>query len=390
MKRENVEDLYRLSPTQEGLLFHSLAGGEAAPYFEQFVVHHGALDPALIERSLEQLFARHPILRTSFSWEKVEKPVQIVHRRVELPFRHEDWSGLATEERERRLPALLAQERARGFDLTRPPLLRLIHIRWDADSSRIVWNFHHLLIDGWSFALVSQEMRMLYEAALQSRQAALPQRRPFRDYIGWLRRQDQAAAEAYWRNALAGFASPTVLAADLAPGSPALEGSYAEEDLVVDEEATAALQALARTHRLTLYTLIEGALGFTLGRFAGTDDVVFGNTVSGRPASLPGADAMIGCFINTLPVRVTLPPEEELAAWLKRLQTEQTAQRQFEYSSLLDVRGWSGLPGNRPLFEAIMVFESSSAIIERSESWQGYQRTNFPLTMVVWPGKDLV
>jgi amino acid adenylation domain-containing protein len=390
MRDENVQDLYRLSPTQAGLLFHTLAAGEAAPYFEQFVVGYEAvLDGDVLERSWRRVVERHAVLRTSFFWEDVEEPVQVVHRKVELPFERLDWSGLDSVERERRLQELLAAERARGFDLTRPPLLRLAFIRWGEGSCRIVWSFHHLLLDGWSVGLVLQEVAALYEAEALGRPAALQPRRPFRDYIAWLRRQDPAAAEAYWRRTLAGFTAPTALAGDRAPGRPpGEEGAYAEEEVILDEERTAALQAFARAQRLTLFTAVEGAWAYALARHAGTEDVVFGNTVSGRPPSLQGAEGMIGCFINTLPVRARVEGAAGLADWLRQLQADQVELRRFEHSSLLDVRRWSEVPPGPPLFDAILVFENLTSV-ERSESWQGYQRTNFPLALVAWPGRRL-
>src|SRR6266545_2045188 len=397
MKNANVEDLYRLSPIQEGMLFHTLRDGEAAPYFEQFVfLYDQGLDLGRIERAWQQAVDRHPVLRTSFVWEDVERPVQIVHRRVELPFELQDWRHLAPAERDERLRRFLAEDRARGFVLDRAPLLRLAAIRWDEAGWRIVWSYHHLLLDGWSATLLLRDVAILYETAGGRTAAALEPRRPFRDYIAWLRQQDLAAAEAWWRRTFAGFSGPTVLGIDRAPGRPVDPGDvHVEVEAVLPAALSAGVEDFARRHRLTLHTVVEGAWALALARHGGTRDVVFGSTVSGRPAALPGAEAMIGCFINTLPVRAQVSPERELLSWLRDLQAGQMEMRRHEHSPLVEVRRWSGLPGDRPLFEAILVFESFSASTAGPGqnggrgSWRGYQRTNFPLTLVVWPGREI-
>jgi amino acid adenylation domain-containing protein len=388
----SVEDLYRLSPAQEGMLFHALHDPEAVPYLEQFVFQydHG-LDTDRLERAWRQVIQRHPILRTAFFWEDVEEPVQMVSRSVELPFAREDWTDVPEHERERRLEEFLAEDRRRGFELDRAPLLRLTAIRWSAQAYCVIWSYHHLLLDGWSVGLLLDEVATLYGGSVPT--AALPVRRPFRDYITWLRQQDLAAAEAYWRNVFAGFSSPTALGIDRAPGSSEAGGEHVEVEVEIPAALSAALDAFARRHRLTLHTVIEGAWALALSRFSGERDIVFGSTLSGRPASLHHADSMIGCFINTLPVRVRTMPETELVLWLAELQDAQLELQRHQNSPLTDIRRWIGWSTNRPLFEALLVFESFATRRKRAGSvdrnWFGRQRTNYPLTLVVWPERTI-
>ncbi len=393
----NVEDLYRLSPIQEGMLFHALHGGEEAPYFEQLVLTYDRdLDLDRLERAWRQAVERHPVLRTSFVWEDVETPVQIVHRRVELPFGRQDWQILAPPERDERLRRFLAEDRSLGFALDRAPLLRLNAIWWSDASWRLAWSYHHLLLDGWSVGLLLREVAAIYNAGGQAAAAALEPRRPFRDYITWLRQQDLSAAEAWWQRTFEGFFAPTALGIDRTPGRPVLPGDvHAEVAAVLPAALTASLEDFARRHRLTLHTVIEGAWALALARYGDTEDVVFGSTLSGRPAALPGSESMIGCFINTLPVRARTALEQKLLPWLQNLQACQVELRRFEHSPLVEVRRWSGLPGDRPLFETILVFESLFGPGLRSSHAGGrkgrqlHQRTNFPLTLVVWPGREI-
>src|SRR5215218_5903683 len=206
MNRENVENVYRLSPVQQGMLFHTLYAPQEGVYFEQFNMPFGAgFDPGAFERVWRELVDRNPVLRTSFVWEGLEEPVQIVHKRVELPYEVLDWRALPEEEKEERLQLHAAEERRRGFDLARPPLLRFSVVRLRDDSYRVICSYHHLTLDGWSVGLLNQEVPALYQAAVAGKPLRARQRRPFRDYAAWLRQQDLAPVGAYWRRVLGGF-----------------------------------------------------------------------------------------------------------------------------------------------------------------------------------------
>ncbi len=403
MDARTIEDIYPLSPMQQGMLFHSLYEGHSGVYFEQTSwTLHGSLDRAAFSRAWQQVIDRHSALRTSFVWEELDEPVQVVHRQVAVPFTFEDWRELNPEAQAARLEAFMAADRAQGFDLLAPPLMRLALLQVDDQTHHFIWSHHHLLLDGWSQPVLFGEVFALYEAALRGRTARLPMPRPYRDYIAWLQEQDRSAAEAHWRRTLAGFAAPTQLMP--VPVSPAAPGGdpagYLIHSDALDEQATTALQTLARQHRLTLNTIVQGAWALLLSRYSRETDVVFGATVSGRPADLPGAEGMVGLFINTLPVRVEVRPEMPALAWLHELQRRQAEGRQFEHSPLVDVQGWSDVPRGLPLFENILVFENypvdesigqqaGQAERLRIESHRAYTRTNYPLTVAVSPGKRL-
>ncbi len=393
--KRNIEAVYPLSPTQQGMLFHSLLAPESGVYVEQLWCNlSGCLDVAAFERAWQHVVARHAPLRSAFAWKSQEKPLQAVQRQVELPLTVEDWRELPVDERDTRLATWLQADRVRGFDLSKAPLLRLTLLRLADDEHLFIWTHHHMLLDGWSLPLVMQEVLTSYESFRQGLDPRLPPVRPYRDYIAWLGEQDIAAAEAFWRKELAGFRAATPLVVD----SAQTDGSgYGEQQVTLSHETTAALQGLSRQHSLTLNTLVQGAWALLLSRYSGEEDVLFGATMAGRPAALAGIERTVGLFITTLPVRVAVPLDATLAAWLTELQTRQGAMRQFEYSPLIQVQEWSEVPRGQPLFESILVFENYP-VDESLRQQQGSLRvsnvhaaeqTNYPLTLLAAPGREL-
>ncbi|HYG62355.1 MAG TPA: amino acid adenylation domain-containing protein, partial [Thermoanaerobaculia bacterium] len=404
MSKQNIEDIYPLSPAQQGMLMVLLLSGyRSEVYFEQVVATlEGRLDLAAWQRAWQEVVRRHPALRTQLVWERREQPLQVVRREVELPWQELDWSGLPEAEREERLAAFLRDDHARGFDLGKPPLMRIAMIRWQVngqeDAYRLVWSFHHLVFDGWSISLVLSEAINLYSAYRAGRAPNLPAPRPYRSYIGWLQRRDPVRSEAFWRQELAGFTDPTPLPlAGLLDGdgvSPDGDGwASTQEKRALTPEITAALDRLARRHGLTLNTVVQGAWGLLLSRLTGGSDVVFGAVVSGRPAEVEGIETMAGLFINALPVRVRVDPARELAPWLAELQERQSEQREYEHCLLEQVQAWSEVPRQTPLFESLLVFQNypvdplglgdDAGFTMRDSRLK--ESTHYPLTMYVTP-----
>ncbi|HEX8128490.1 MAG TPA: amino acid adenylation domain-containing protein [Pyrinomonadaceae bacterium] len=400
-KSGNVEDIYLLSPLQEGLLFHSLYSPETDSYLQQlrFTIR-GGLDVQAFEHAWQRVIERHPILRTGFVWERQEKPLQVVRRSVKLPWTELDWRGLSRQEQQERFVALLEEDRLIGFDFAKAPLLRMTVVRMADDVYELFCTLHHLLTDGWSTSILIKEIFAYYNAAAEGREPQLARPRPYRDYIDWLSRQDLAEAEQFWRGMLGGFNVPTPLIADpsLPPAAPAAAVTGTEiQRAWLSPATTERLQALARRNGITLNTLVLGAWSLLLSRYSGEPDVVFGVTTSGRPASLAGVETMVGCFINTLPIRVQLPPDARLMPWLAELQHRLLEICEHEYSPLVQVHGYSDVPRGVPLFESMVVFENyplEATTQDLSRRLEGVavhsvERSNFPLGLVAAPGPKL-
>ncbi len=388
----NIEAIYPLSHMQQGMLFHTLLAPQSEVYFDQASwTIQADMNVEAFRRAWAQVVERHPILRTAFLWERRDKPLQIVRRRVDLPWEVDDWRDMAPEDQQQQLEAYVVADRARGFELSEPPLMRFALMRLADDAWHFVWSFHHILLDGWGSLLLLNEVFTFYEAYSNGRQLELSQPRPYRDYISWLQKQDLNAAEAYWRKRLQGFTSPTQLGIPETPHQNGGAPDYAIKSLMLSDQTSRGLEALARYQQVTMNTLIQGAWALVMWRYSGETDVLFGATVSGRPTELEGVDQMVGLFINTLPVRVQVDTEEKVGPWLKRLQVEQTEMRQYEHSPLVEVQGWSDVERGVPLFESLLVFETfpGSASPKNGESNSGanapqvgrYQTTNYPITI---------
>ena len=400
MSMKNVEDIYRLSPMQQGMLFHALQSPGTGTYVEQvYWTWRGPLDTEQLRRAWQKTVERNTALRTAFFWEGMPEPLQAVRGKVELGCQELDWRDVASTEQETRFTELLEKDQLQGFNLSAAPLVRLCVVRVAAEQYRCLLTYHHLVMDGWSVPLCLREAFLHYDAALRGGEAKLEPSRLYRDYIAWLARQDKAEAERYWKQALRGFTAPTPLGVERAStrATPGAE-RYGSETLRMPESLGTKLSALSRQHQLTLSTLIQGTWALLLGRYSGNEDVAFGTVVSGRPPALPGVDTMLGTFINTLVSRVKLPAQTQVLPWLKQLQAEQLDARRFEYLSLVEVQGCAEVPRGQPLFHSLVVVENlprrglPSEMVGRLPV-EGFTRTEgrtgYPLTVVVLPDVEL-
>jgi acyl carrier protein len=399
MAKDDIAAIYPLSPVQQAFLLHRLRAGQSELGFLQagFVLQ-GQLDISAFKRAWQEAMDRHPVLRTSFYWEDLDKPLQVVFGHVGLPWEEQDWRPLPPLEQEERLKSLLQRDRERGFDLSEPPLIRLTLVRVAEKTHQFIWSLHHVVLDGWSVSLVFKEVLSFYGALRQGRQPDMERPKPYRDYIAWLQQQDLSEAEMFWRRLLKGFSVLTSL--EGAPAPDNLGGhrdTFDEQQIKLSVAATAALQIIARRHRITQNVLMQGAWALLLGRYSGENDVVFGATVSGRSASLTGIESMVGVFTNTLPVRVRISREASLLSWLKTLQDQQVELQRYENVSLAEIQEWSDVPDGVPFFESLLIFENypwdgafgGPTTDLEIHNFLGGVTTSYPLTIVVQPGPEL-
>ncbi|MFD3586902.1 non-ribosomal peptide synthase/polyketide synthase [Streptomyces sp. NPDC058683] len=376
-------DVLPVSPLQAGLLFHAaLDSGDEGPDVYTVQVTYdldGPLDADRLRAAAQAVLDAHENLRSGFWHLSSGRPVAVVPRTAVLPWRQLDLTGEPQD-----WTRLLAQERRR-FDPERPPLLRLLLARVGQDRHRLVLSHQHLLLDGWSLPLLAAELWARYEGRPPAPAA------PYRAHLRLLAAQDPAASTAAWSAALAGLAEPTRLAPADPDRAAAVPGTHTVE---LDAVRTAELEAFARRRGITVNTLVQAAWGVLLGRLTGREDVVFGATVAGRSPELAGSEAMIGLFINTIPVRVRVRPEESTAALLERLQDEQSRLIAHQHLGLADIQRAAGLG---ELFDTLVVFESYP-VAETGEETGDAPRvtvrdhadsTHYPLAWAVEPAERL-
>ncbi len=391
MSIQGIEDIYSMTPLQQGLLFHSLLAPQSGLYVDQFVFDlPGTLDVAALKSAWRQVIDRHAILRTSFHWENLSKPIQVVHKNVDVSVNVRDWRGDSPASQQKSIESYLTEDRQTGFDLSVPPLMRQVLIRTSEDTYRFVWSVHHLILDGWSSGIVRAELFALYEALRRGEQPDLKPVTPFNVYIAWLRSQDLGAAETFWREKLKGFKERKLV--NLMPRSPGSEIKRMDQELKLSSELTGSLQSCARKHHLTLNTILLAAWALLVSRYLDEPEVIVGVTVSGRPETIPEVESIVGNFINTLPARIQIPTNG-LLNWLGQLQRELLELRRYQYSSLVDIQRWSELPAGQSLFHSIFVFEDSLSGDVSNElecgNAQHLFRTNYPLTVQVSPAENL-
>jgi amino acid adenylation domain-containing protein/non-ribosomal peptide synthase protein (TIGR01720 family) len=399
-EKPDVIDLYPLTPMQHGMLLHSMLVQGSSVYCEQLrFTLDGVLDVQVFERAWQTVVQRHDVLRTGFLLTDYVEPLQYVERRVAVPFVSLDFREWPPTERAARLHTWLQSERSRPFDLAKAPLMRLAVIRLTDNQWCFVWTHHHAVLDGWSLPLLLAEVFRLYEACVDGQVPSLPPPRPYLDYVRWLRQQDVREAEVFWRTELRGFTTPTPLHFGR-PVALARDQSLTHQshEIRLSASLTTDLQRLAREHGLTLSTIIQGVWAILLSRYSGEDDVLFGVTQSGRPAELPGVDAMVGLFINTLPRRIRVKGASEVINWLKELQVRNAALLKFEHSSLAQVTAWSDLPGGTRLFDSYVVFENYPIDDMLRQTFGGVRvsaaelahESSYPIQLVVFPDRELL
>ncbi|MFK4071529.1 amino acid adenylation domain-containing protein [Streptomyces sp. NPDC029674] len=390
--RSLVEDVWPLSPLQEGMLFHASYDDRGPDVYtvQSALDVSGPVDTDRLRASWEALLARHAALRACFRPVTGARMVQVIPREVALPWHEADVSGLVEPEALAEIDRLAARERAQRFDLAVPPLLRLLLVRLGDRRHRLVMTFHHILLDGWSMPVLLNELSQVYEAGGDA--SVLGRVAPYGEYVAWLGRQDKDAARAAWRAELAD-ADGSTLVAPKDPGRAPVLPDHVLTDL--PQELTAGLVELARGRGLTVNTVVQGAWALVLARLAGRTDVVFGATVAGRPAELPGVESMVGLFINTLPVRVRLDGAQPMAELLERLQQAQSGLIAHQHVGLAEVQK---LAGPAAVFDTLVLYENyplppagpepgPDAVTIRP-SGASRDASHYPLTLVAVPGGD--
>ncbi|MEF3086547.1 amino acid adenylation domain-containing protein [Bacillus altitudinis] len=392
-KRDQVQDMYYLSPMQEGMLFHTLHHQEKGFYVEQMDMNvKGTLRSDLLEKSMNIIVERYDIFRTVFLHEKVKRPVQVVLKNRPFQLDIVDIQDLSESEQLERIDRFKQKDQLRGFDLSKDLLMRASVFQTGPSSYRWIWSYHHILLDGWCFGLVVQELFAIYHALLHDIPYRLEPVKPYKEYIQWLEKQDKQASLEYWTQSLAGFEGQSTFKEQRKQTN---EHELGEIEWAMSKEETAALSELALQQNATLSSALQSVWSILLSRYQRSNDVLFGTVVSGRPADLAGVDRMVGLFINVIPRRIQLTDQMTFRSLLSETQQQSLAAEPHQYIPIYDIQAKAG---QQQLIDHIVVFENvPAAKKDEQESLLGftvedmnvYEKSNYDLNLLASPGEQL-
>jgi len=378
-----VEGMCKLSSLQNGLLFHVLYNEGSGAYVEQLSMDLKGLDPDCFIKSWRHLFRKHSVLRSAFYLYEFAVPVQCVYAEVQLPL-----TTIVDQSEKGSHRAVGLQE----FHLESAPLMRIELRHIEDDHYRMIWTYHHLILDGWSRFVIVREVLEAYRSFLAGTAPELGRVDNYSDYIRYQELKDKDQERRFWTGYMAGITSSSLLpfVPESVDKNRQVEG-HREVVWNVHPDLTGRVNKLSKQLHVTVNTVMQGLWAYLLYRYTGNSAVVYGMTVSGRPGDLPDVENRVGMYINTLPARIFIREEEPIAAWLRSIQHEQQACGEFQYSSLADIQQWTGLP--RDLFDTILIFQNfpvwkdlSHAEGLQVSNIREYERTsNYPLSVrITW------
>ncbi|MGE5342504.1 MAG: amino acid adenylation domain-containing protein [Candidatus Omnitrophota bacterium] len=369
--KTSIKDMYFLSPMQEGMLFHYLMDKTSPAYFEQTSYRvKGELNLALFEQAFNRIIERHDVLRTVFVHEKVQRPVQVVLKQRKKSIDYHDISHLAADEQEPWIQAFKRRDKARGFELEKDTLIRMAILKISANRYEIIWSFHHIIMDGWCVTILIKELLLTYYGLAQGKPVHLPPAAPYKNYIKWLEKQNKEAGIAYWQHYLEDYENQATI--PQTQNTPE-KNEYKPEThrFILNRAWSKKLVAISNEHNVTMSTMVQTLWGILLQKYNNTDDVLFGAIVSGRPATLPNVETIVGLFINAVPVRVKAEPGDTFLGLLKRMNAQMIQSRAYEFAPLAEIQARSAL--KRELINSLFIFENYPVDREIEKTGQGSQ-----------------
>ena len=398
LNKQNIKDIYPLSPMQEGMLFHNLIDGDSTAYFEQSTYTiNGKLDFTLFVQSINALIERHDILRTVFVHKNVSKPFQVVLKNVDFKITEKDLSHLSEKEQVVAFDKLKQADFDRPFKLDKDVLLRITLVQVGPQKHKVIWSHHHILMDGWCMGVLIVEFLHIYKSLLNGKTPSLNPPVPYVDYIKWLEKQDKNNSKSYWKNYLADVTERNSL-----PSFSKKEKSGYEKCILkftLPQQLTEGIKALGVTHGITPNIVFQTTWGILLQRYNFSEQGVFGAVVSGRPPEIPGVSSIMGLFINTIPVKVNASSTEKFVDIAKQVQRDASDKLAHEHLSLADIAEQS--PLKKDLIDHILVYENFpvSMDIENLDVKEygftindidTFEQTNYDLNVIFFPkGNDL-
>ncbi|MED1944045.1 MULTISPECIES: tyrocidine non-ribosomal peptide synthetase TycB [Brevibacillus] len=396
--KEQVQDMYLLTPMQEGMLFHALLDEEHNSHLVQMSISiQGDLDVGLFTNSLHVLVERYDVFRTLFLYEKLKQPLQVVLKERPIPILFCDLTAYDEQEKQQRYTQYKRNDQEKTFHLAKDSLMRVAIFQMSESEYQIIWSFHHILMDGWCFSIIFDDLLSVYLSLKNGTPISLDPVQPYSQFIRWLEKQDKEASLAYWRDYLEQFEQQTSLPRFGKSSSNAF--LPAQYRFALDRNLTQQLSAIASQNQVTLPTVIQSLWGILLQSYNGTNDVLFGSVVSGRPTEIVGIDKMVGLFINTIPFRIQAKNDQTFVDLIKDVHQRTLQSQPYEHVPLYDIQNNSVLKQdlidhlmvieNYPLVEALQKKAATQQVGFAISEVEMFEPTNYDMTVMVMPKEEI-
>lgn len=384
-KKPKIEAIYPLSAMQEGLLFHHLMeqGNDKGFLIVQCNIEGNLAIPEF-KKAWEQVVHRHEIMRTSVHWKKVKQPILLVQPKKDIEWSFIDWQQNNIEIQANDFKSYKEERKKIGASLDKNPLSKITLIQKSANSYYFLWECHHLLLDGWSSTIILRDAFSYYKNLTSNSNTELQTIPSYKSYNNWLKNTSEEEASSFWSKTFKNF-NKTTLFQENNSNTPSINLTHFKHTF--SKETTNDLKDLAKNYRLTLNTLFQGIWSVALSKYFNTDDVTFGNTVSGRSGGFPNINLMAGMFTNVLPARATIKNTVSFKEAFSPLQAQQQEARNYEHCTINQIANWANTPEDKPLFDSLFVFENfpwedivaGDVIVQ---NFKGGITTTYPITTI--------
>lgn len=397
-EKKNIEDIFALTPMQEGMLFHYLHEPESDYYYEQLSLEiSGKIDPEIFEKAWNRVIQINEMLRAVFRWEKSENPVQLILK--EYRFKPQ-YSSLKN---------ITAEDGGKKFDLKEIPFrVTLCSHSGDKNGGKdgdkdgdkdfdkdhintMIISNHHILYDGWSNGIILKEFFTAYSRLSKGEPLRPPHKKKFKEFVKWSLSRDTAKEESFWNNYLLDFDARSDLSIKRNKSEKRENNNAGNLQFLFSPDLESRLQGFVRKHKITLASLLYTAWGILLQRYNNCSDVIFGTTISGRNSGLKGIEETVGLFINTLPLRIRSENNTKMADLAVQVYNQLQLREQFPHTPLIKIKEYGKIENNEELFDTLVIVENypldrqlksgSGPLTVRGFSMT--ERTHYPLTVSI-------
>ena len=391
LSKNNIKDIYPLSPLQEGIYFHSKLEGDSSAYMEQLRLNLvGDLDEIALRKAIAILIQRHDALRTVFVNDKNGRPLQVVLKNREVDFQQLDISDLSPANQEEVIAAFLVKDYAHKFDLGTDRLIRFTLFKKDSFNCCLILTHYHLIMDGFCSRIIMDELRYAYQCLVDKVDVRLSPAPQYAEYIKWLSEQSNSDGLGYWSTYLSGYYAEHPSLNIISYKSP-LGKEYSFKSIQCSDIAKEPILNFCSALAVTPYTFFKAIWAVVLSRYINSSDVVYGTVTNGRANTVSNAENIVGMFINTLPVRAVLADGNDFSQFVKDFQIQENSSKKYEHIPLVDIQQASA--SDHELFDHILIVNSffDEAVNENTapphalniEGWSAKYETTYNLVITI-------